>query len=62
MIKENYDRSDGVLNLVKQMVRHKDAVIRSWGRRIETAYWREKQLPLIPDTPDDDEKPVDDEE
>lgn len=50
------------LQLIKRMYRSNNAILRGWARRLEDAYWREKQLPLFkqnqPDgdvTPDDDE-------
>ncbi len=35
------------LQLIKRMYRSNNAILRGWSRRLEDAYWREKQLPLF---------------
>ncbi len=35
------------LTLIKRMYRSKKPAIRGWARRLEDAYWKEKQLPLF---------------
>ena len=46
--------------LIKRMYQSKNPIIRGWARRLEDAYWKEKQLPLFrQNAPDGDNDPKD---
>lgn len=51
------EESNEFLRLIKRMYQSNKPAIRGWARRLEDAYWKEKQLPLFKQNqPDDDEK------
>ncbi len=47
------------LSLIKRMYHSNNAIIRGWARRLEDAYWREKQLPLFKQNQPDGDNDLD---
>lgn len=42
--------SAGLQAIIRRMLTHPDATVKTWGRRVEAAYWHDQQIPLLPES------------